>query len=250
MPQPAASLERRTCIATTGSGTKCLRKVRPDAAYCWQHDLARARGLRAKICSFSKNAPFLFALTVAGIVLGLLGVVLTFIAWKWPEFWNPRESRVEVTDVVGVQAKKGDQSGFLLNVFYADKGGLPASSMVHRSIVVATGKMTQEEEERNKSLARAIKPGSELPTEEIQPGTVPKHFFTVPQDDAEIAQLGGVVPDVLIGKKRLYLFIVMKYRDQGLSKGSVRVTEFCGWFANNFEIWHNCGNRIYVARAE
>jgi hypothetical protein len=88
------------------------------------------------------------------------------------------------------------------------------------------------------------------PGYEIQPGSPPKHYFSAPQDDAEIYQLGAVVPDVLSGKKRMYVFVVMKYQDDALSKTQTRVTEFCGWFSGTFDMWHNCGDLIYVAQRE
>lgn len=248
--QSAAGREQAICRATTGSGANCQRRVKPGATYCWQHEWERSHGFRAKFRSLSKNAPVLFVLAVSALVLGVLGAVLTYAAWKWPEFWSRRESRLEVTDVVGVLARKGNQPGFFLNVFYADKGALPVSNMAHRSIVVATEDMTQDEEERYKHLARAIEPPPPQPADEIQPGTPPKHYFTAPQDDTEISQLGAVAPDVLSGKKRLYLFVVMKYRDDALRNGRTRVTEFCGWFINTFEAWHNCGNRVYVTGAQ
>jgi hypothetical protein len=200
----------------------------------------------AKFRSLSRNAPVLFTLALAGFGLGFVGAALTFVAWKWPEFWNRHESKLEITDVVGVQAKKGSQAGFLLNVFYEDKGALPISSMAHRSIVVATEGMTDGEEEHYKSAARAVEPPQPQLADEIQPRTPPKHYFTAPQEDDQIAQLGAAAPDVLAGKKRLYLFVVMKYRDSALPNDRIRVTEFCGWFVNTFEVWHNCGNRIYV----
>jgi len=246
MPLPPTNVGQTTCLATTGSGAKCQRKVRPGASRCWQHEWARSRGLVAKFRSLSRNAPVLFVLTLAALGLGLLSVVVALAAWKWPEFWNRHESRLEITDVVAVPARKDDQPGFFLNVFYADKGALPALSMAHRSIVVVTAGMTPDEEERYKGTARAIAPPQLGPTDEIQPGTPPKHYFSAPADDAEIAQLGTVAPDILAGRKRLYLFIVMKYQDDALRSGRTRVTEFCGWFINTFDVWHNCGNRVYV----
>jgi hypothetical protein len=54
--------------------------------------------------------------------------------------------------------------------------------------------------------------------------------------------------NVLANRERMYLFIAFKYRDKNLPDGKIRITEFCGWFLGNFDMWHNCGaNRSYTA---
>lgn len=249
--QPSVTHQpQATCAAITSTGAKCQRRAGPDATYCWQHAWRNAHGLRAKLRSLSKNAPILFALAATSLVVGVAALAITLLAWEFPQFWNKPQSRLEVTDVVGVQAKSGNRFGFFFNVFYTNKGTLPVTSMAHRSIVVSTETMTREEEEHYKQLAKSISPPPPQPGYEIQPGSPPKHYFSAPEDDAEIAQLGAVVPDVLSGRKRMYVFVVMKYQDEALSKTHTRVTEFCGWFSGTLDIWHNCGGRIYVTPPE
>jgi hypothetical protein len=82
---------------------------------------------------------------------------------------------------------------------------------------------------------------------EIQPGDIPKHYFSCPTDDDDIALLGTQKAAVLAGPVRLYLFITLKSRNDYLPSGEVEVTEFCGYFVYSFQGWHNCdNNRSYL----
>lgn len=161
-----------------------------------------------------------------------------------------QESRLEITNIVGVPVtnSKRHSTGFMLSVYYANEGNIAATCMVHRTIIVPSeNPLTPAEERQYWKIAGAVPPPSNQ-NEEIQPGLAPKHLFSVPQEDDEIEQLGRTAKEVLAGRKRLYVFIAMKYRDRSLPDNQVRVNEICGWFINSFDLWHNCGDRTYISR--
>jgi hypothetical protein len=81
---------------------------------------------------------------------------------------------------------------------------------------------------------------------QVDPGT--GGFFSEPHNLAMFNAdlLTKYHDDVIAGKKRLYLFVTLKYRDAMLPDKHLRVTDFCGYFIDSFTFWHNCGqNRTY-----
>lgn len=161
------------------------------------------------------------------------------------------QSRLEVVNVQGItlQNKVTKQIGFFLNIFYAGKGDLPTTAMTHRTLYFTSSHLLSSEEiaPYRKQASEVEPPALRADGDEIQPGMLPKHFFTVPQDDNEAIQLKSWADDVTSGRAKLYLFVTMKYFDSSLLTDQVRVTEFCGIFDSTFDLWHNCGNRVYVS---
>jgi hypothetical protein len=161
---------------------------------------------------------------------------------------------MEVVDVVGVPLvnKNDKRKGFGLSVFYENKGNIACTIMAHRTFAVAvegTKELPVEEVANYMKIAHQLRSPNLNTRYEVQPGAMPRHFFSYPDSDSEIAQMKELSSDVLAEKKRLYLFVVMKYRDDKLPKNQIRITEFCGLFIGNFDMWHNCGmNRIYATR--
>jgi hypothetical protein len=187
----------------------------------------------------------LFVATVVGASLFSYGYWLAA-----PVKAKDGQSRLEVVKVQGLPMQKKDtqQVGFFLNIFYADKGDLATTAMTHRTLYFTDSHLPSSED-----IARYMKQASEVEPpasrndgNEIQPGLLPEHFFTVPQDDSEAIQLKSWADEVTSGRTKLYLFVTMKYFDPSLPKDQVRVTEFCGVFEGTFDLWHNCGNRMYV----
>jgi hypothetical protein len=183
---------------------------------------------------------------IGWLCLAAAFVVLAIWGWRVRHYEPPQQSRLEISNIVGVPAQNKDtqRKGFFLNMFYANKGTTSAKNMAHRSIVLYSDHLlSSEEEEPYKKQALEIT--ADKSEEEIPPGIPPNRYFSVPQDDSEAERMGVEAEDVLAGKKRLYLFVVMKYRDDEAVGGPVRITEFCGWFLGTFEVWHNCGDRFY-----
>jgi hypothetical protein len=81
---PITPAEAPTCQAKKSDGTPCKRKVAQGQKVCYQH----AIGLRAKLRAFTRNETILFVCTVLGVPLGIVAIVITFLAWVRPEFWS------------------------------------------------------------------------------------------------------------------------------------------------------------------
>jgi hypothetical protein len=145
-----------------------------------------------------------------------------------------------------MQQKDTKHLGFFLNIFYANKGEIAATAMTHRAIYLPSPRLLSADElAEYREQASSIAAPDQNDGNEIQPGLTPEHLFTVPQEDNDAEQLKGLADETLTGKSRLYLFVTMKYSDADLPHNEIRVSEFCGWFSGTFDMWHNCGNRIY-----
>jgi len=183
-----------------------------------------------------------------GVILG----ATLFCTGRWlgsPLKDQSKTSRLEVVKVQGLpmQRKDTNQEGFFLNIFYANKGGIATTAMSHRAVYLPSSHLLSESELLDlKQTADSVETPPRNDNEEIQPGITPEHLFTVPQDDNEASQLKQWADDAMSNKARLYLFVTMKYVDSSLPVDQIRVTEFCGWFMGTFDLWHNCGNKIYT----
>ena len=62
------------CQFIKAGGSRCKRIVQPGSKYCWQH----ARGLRAKLHALPRRPAVSFALAVAGVVIGVITLLLIF----------------------------------------------------------------------------------------------------------------------------------------------------------------------------
>jgi hypothetical protein len=161
-----------------------------------------------------------------------------------------KKSSLDVMNIVGAPLTNKDTGhlGFALNVYYADKGDIAVTAMTHRAITVSASQLLSEDElEQYRKMGRLVAAPVPNVGQDIQPGLTPEHYFSTPEDDQHLEELRNAAQNVLAGKSRLYLFVTMKYLDSALLPKQVRVTEFCGWFLGTFDMWHNCGNRIYTA---
>ena len=83
------------CVASKADGTPCSRTVAKGQRHCWQH----AHGLRAKFRALIRNQPLTFGLAT---LIGVLGLSATLCEWKWPHFWEKRNSaHVSGTEAAG-----------------------------------------------------------------------------------------------------------------------------------------------------
>lgn len=161
-------------------------------------------------------------------------------------------SKLEIVNVVDVPLQKRNnpnEKGHALNIFYANRGTIPASFMSHRLVFRASASPLSREDEEESQRISLNGPAPEPDTQEvdINPGDLPKHFFSFPDNDDQIAAFTEVANAVLAGKMRIYVFVTLKYLDQNVPRKQMRVTAFCGWFQDNFDMWHNCGmNRTYM----
>lgn len=177
------------------------------------------------------------------------------------EYYVPRnglpkqQSKIEIVDIQGLSLinKGNGRSGFGLNVYYENKGAIACTIMSHRTFgfsLDADKELDVVGIDKFMNVGRQVRSPDPTSRFEIQPGPLPRHFFSYPDSDAGPEQMKELESNVLAGKKRFYLFVVMKYRDDALPKHRIRVSEFCGWFRDTFEMWHNCGNRIYTSKDE
>jgi hypothetical protein len=70
------------------------------------------------------------------------------------------------------------------------------------------------------------------------------HFWSMPDRfGADADRLASQFNDLISGKKWLYVFINMKYKDSTMAEDIIGVTERCAYFPGNFDVWHECGRR-------
>ncbi len=123
MDDPGGSLQNAvtagpgtpTCAATTRKGAPCRRPIMAGAKWCWQH----SHGLGLKWRSLTRNQSIVFILSVIGVV----GVVLTLLAWRFPEFWKPCKnvpSQVRIRRFEFQQPERNKPA--LANVLYENYG--------------------------------------------------------------------------------------------------------------------------------
>ena len=187
-------------------------------------------------------------LIVTGVIAGL---ILWGVARHYEKKTSLNKSSVNVVNITGVHVKNQETGriGFAFNVYYVNKGEGTATALTHRTIIASSpNRLSDEELEAYRMKGRLLVPPDPKAAseDEIQPGLNPQHFFSIPENDSEIEQFEAQAQDTLNGKTRLYIFVTMKYLDAALLPNQGRVTEFCGWFLGTFDMWHDCGNRIYT----
>jgi hypothetical protein len=125
-------------------------------------------------------------------------------------------------------------------------GDIGATNFVHRVVVqICPTSLTPESEEESIRDAASIKPRLDGTYDELYPSPERELSFSAPNPPSNY--MTSQYEDILAGKKRLYVFVALKYRDAALPANEVRVTEFCGWFSGKLDSWGNCGhNRTFV----
>jgi len=81
MAQSTSASEYSTCKGLKSDGTLCRRRVSPGQRVCYQH----AVGLRAKWRALPTNKRAVFWI---GIVVGVVSIVMTTLAWVYPDVWK------------------------------------------------------------------------------------------------------------------------------------------------------------------
>jgi hypothetical protein len=139
--------------------------------------------------------------------------------------------------------------GFGVNFVYANRGTIPTTGQVHKgSIAVSSEALSREDILRFMREVSSFKALPELQNggDEIYPNDPNEHFFSMPDTDEKIAELASSFDDVMAGKKRVYFFVTIKFRDKSMSPFVVGVSQTCGWFLQDLAVVHNCGvDRLY-----
>jgi len=151
--------------------------------------------------------------------------------------------------IIALKNSTTSARGFGVNFVYANRGPIPTTGQVHADSVVVSeeplprGKIMQLMKE-----VSAFKASPELQKggDEIYPNDPNERFFSVPDGDKKIAQLAPLFDDVVDGRKRVYFFVTIKFRDKSMRPSVVGVSETCGWFLKQLDVVHNCGvDRLY-----
>lgn len=175
-------------------------------------------------------------------------VISIMALMSWSAYSKASESNVQaqisITKLVGVFEvnRNTGQQGFGLNVYYRNSGSAATNGTTHRAVVVTLeSPLSPTDIEPNQQMARRVAaPNDDGPVAEIEANSS-ELFFTVPNDDAGVVKMATEANKVLAGKKRMYVFLVFKYKDKSLSDDQMRLTELCRWAEGNFEAWHLCG---------
>jgi hypothetical protein len=75
----APSIAQKLCAGVTSKGTPCQRRVSVGVEHCWQH----SRGFAERWRAVTRNHTVIFFLALVGVI----GVLITFLAWRFPQFW-------------------------------------------------------------------------------------------------------------------------------------------------------------------
>jgi hypothetical protein len=227
-----------TCRAKKIDGSACRNRIPVGGEFCYHH----SNGFWNKFRYLHRNQRTGFWIGAGGLGLTILfGLVGLYQAL------HPRidhSSRVDITDIraLDLVSQKYPNPGLSFNVFYANHGNVGARKLTHRCVVTSSDHiLSAEEGAKWIAMANDIQPSLD-DASEIQPGDTPKHYFSCPTDDDDIALLGTQKAAVLAGRTRLYMFITSKSRNDRLASDKVEVTEFCGYFFQSLEAWHNCDN--------
>jgi len=138
---------------------------------------------------------------------------------------------------------------FGVNFVYANRGSIPTTGQVNSaSVAVSDEILTREEiikQVKDRSSFKAL-PELRKGGDEIYPNDANEHFISIPDSDEKTTLLAPFFDDVMAGKKKVYFFVTIKYRDKSMGPSVVGVSETCGWFLKDLDVVHNCGvDRIY-----
>lgn len=121
---------------------------------------------------------------------------------------------------------------FGVNFFYANRGSMPTTGQVHSETLSVSDHLLSREEivhdMRDVSSFKAL-PKLRKGGDEIYPNDPNERFFTMPDEDDKIDQLIPFFDDVMNGKKRVYFFVAIRFRDASMKPSAVGVSETCGW---------------------
>jgi hypothetical protein len=198
-------------------------------------------GRIAWIVAGTKNAKMRIICTVAGplLVTACLWTPIHRTVCKAPE--TPK-AQIEITKMLASPAYQTKTQEFFVNLYYANRGTLPAKGLLDHGMVKLTdrGLSTSELSDIAVDLLND-KHGTPNYEDEVQPGA-PELWFTDRDPNLTDADIKAIAD----GTKALYLIHVMRYRDASMSDAEEGVTEFCQYYSGSLSISKICGNnRIY-----
>lgn len=146
--------------------------------------------------------------------------------------------------------KRGSPNSWFLNIYIVNHGKSAAISMQHLgSIATSPGMLGSPDVDAMFAMLQAqLRAAPIIGNSEIEPGD-DRAWFTVPPVLPGITFDDAGLQAVSDGKQLIYLFNVMRYRDNSLAPGKFIYTETCAYFAG--PTLHNCEaghNRSYIAR--
>lgn len=186
------------------------------------------------------------------LVSGAVPLVAVFMLdWWAPKPSNERPfAKLIVTKalMITVQNENTRKLGLAVNVFLNNVGSAPAFGEVHG----ASFAVTKNELPRSALLGYMQNTASFDATQALRQNAdpiypnSPEHFFTVPSNDESMGALSGAFEDFMSGSKIIYIFVVIKYRDQETTSKVIGISEMCGWFNKDaLDVVHYCGiNRV------
>lgn len=164
------------------------------------------------------------------------------------------QARLEINNIAAIKRTSNGQSELAFNFFYDNYGHLPSLGLVHRVMLLTSeADLTKEQLDNAQKQAQEVRatPLFDEPVTEFYPGAPPRHYFTAPDNEEGMIRAAKELEAINNGTKRIYFFVVLKYRDRSMPISTIAVSELCGWFSGTFEAWHNCGSkRIFLTKAD
>ncbi|HYR75898.1 MAG TPA: hypothetical protein VEM96_08650 [Pyrinomonadaceae bacterium] len=257
-PKQESTLGENLLLVFSGLGDVILALIGGTQAKLWVSLVMLIAACGIQILVIIKVQPFRVRKWNALLGFAVV-VVLTLLWWgarpdvaalaptpinqQMPKAQYESAAKVAVGKLV-VFPPKANQP-FMINTYMPNRGTLPAlglnSGAAYRLI---DRQLNEEEETQGIRVATAnISDPDSKSTNEIQPGDEGT-FFTA--NNPFLGKDG--YEEVITGKKKLYLFVVLKYRDSAMPPQTIAITEFCAYFTKDFTIYHTCKghNRIFV----
>jgi hypothetical protein len=182
-------------------------------------------------------------------LIALIGALFYIGYASWPTR-STDQARIAIADILLVppekQPKDQTQSPApYINFWYGNFGNKPAydvSNYVRWTITdhplsrgdefTIQDKMHKEfdyEKELKKQAKQTIYPGPA------------RQWFSLPNNPMEMTGLTESLPLVRLGYRRLYVFVLTKFRDDNMENNEVGVSEMCSYFHGDLVVRHNCG---------
>jgi hypothetical protein len=158
------------------------------------------------------------------------------------------QSRVVITNIQW-NLKRDIVPWPFFTFFYHNLGKIPAHGITRSTEILTTsGELTadqlteiQNELDIHEDYAQASKQTDFV---ELYPNDQMNHFWSMPdQPGANADALNTQLDDLNGGKKWLYLFFNLKWKDKTMAGNVIGTTEDCAYFAGNFLAWHQCGRK-------
>lgn len=122
------------------------------------------------------------------------------------------------------------QELFAIDVYVANNGENAANFLGWGCILQLTDSPNQISQDDEQMTVLLTHPLEAIPNiEEVQPHSSASLFFT--RSDPNVTQ--QVIDDVEQGKRLLYVYAALKWRDQTMSNDEIGLTEMCGYFSKD-----------------